>query len=231
MAIKLSVTVQADAATAACLAELQSTQKQILVELRRLVGDVAQVKGQTGGLVTDLNQLLTLIRVVDDRTSEIGSVVGRVATTNSAIAESQGKLALAIAEVGSDLQRLRDSLGGEGGLKPGEADQVRAALEAATTRLAPIAAQASDQADALAQQQVTLEAQATVLEQLGKDDTLIPPPTPAPVPVPQPEPTRVIEETLRPPQPVDETRPLDPVPTANPTPQAPANPVPDAPQE
>lgn len=193
VAIKLNVTVQADAATALCLERLELAHKQLREELRAIGATVTWLKGHQEAVMTDLNQLLVLLGVVDKRTSEIGSAVGRVGTTNSAIAESQAKLALAIAEVGTDLARLRDSLGGAGGLKPGEADAVRDALEAAAVKLEAQAGVATAAADALAQQQVALEAQAGVLEQLGKDDTLLPPdvgpdPAPPPQPPPQPEP-------------------------------------------
>jgi ABC-type transporter Mla subunit MlaD len=175
MAIRLYVTVQADAATASCLEELRAA--------------IARLERNQEAMMTTLQQLLDLIKLVDDRTSEFGARTGAIATTVGAISETMAKLVLAVSEVGSDLQRLRDSLGGEGGLKPGEADQVRSQLEALVVKVEPVG-QALDQAStALASQHVALESQAALLEQFGKDETLLPPAEPVdPLPPPEPLP-------------------------------------------
>lgn len=148
--------------------------------LDRIEAALARLTEHQEALVTTAAQLLALVQVVDERTNEIGSALGRVATTNSAIAESQGKLALALAEISLDLTRLRDSMGGEGGLKPGEADAVRTALEALSSKVDPLSQQATLNADALSQQQVALEAQASLATELGKDPEVLIPPDPTP---------------------------------------------------
>jgi hypothetical protein len=125
--------------------------------------------------MTMLEDMRALVARVDTATTNLGLTSTGIAASLAAIAEA---ISAGLAEVAADLQRLRDSMGGAGGLKPGEADEVRRGLEASAARLEEAQARVgTDMGGAVSQ----LQAHALVLTELGRDEVL-PPADPVSVP-------------------------------------------------